>query len=82
MGRMYMIQVDDDRAPLPHLVEADHAVDAARIYADRRGWGETLYEGATALGRWTIATADEHRVSAWLAEECADMREERRDGNG
>ncbi len=66
-GRMYLVVVDDGDDTHAQAVPADHALDAARYVADQLGFRETLHEGATALGRWTIATADEHRVSAWLA---------------
>lgn len=66
-GRMYLVVVDDTPDSHARSSPADSALDAARHVADALGFGETLHEGATALGRWTIATADEHRVSAWLA---------------
>ena len=66
-GRMYLVVVDDVDETHARLVPAEHAVDAARHVATTLGFGEVLYEGASALGRWTIATADEHRVSAWPA---------------
>ena len=64
--RLYNVQVDAE----PEIVQvpATHAVDAARAVADRREFGETIYEGATAFGRWTIATDDEHNVQAWPVE--------------
>lgn len=66
-GRMYLVVVDDRPDTHAVAVPADSALDACRYQANIMGFGETLHEGATALGRWTIATADEHRVSAWLA---------------
>jgi hypothetical protein len=68
--RVYLVAIDD---AIEHPVNAcvvdhcTHALDAARYVADLQGFGPTLHESATALGRWTIATADEHRVSAWIA---------------
>jgi len=66
-GRMYLVVVDDTPDTHARSVPADHALDAARHVADALGFGTTLHESATALGRWTIATADEHRVTAWPA---------------
>lgn len=58
----YEVSVDDR---LIGVLTGDSAVDVAREVADIHGFDITLHESATSLGRWTIATADEHRVAAW-----------------
>ena len=58
----HVVVVDDD--PQPHSVFAADPFDAARAFADERGYGATVDQYVDPGGASTIVTADDHTLPA------------------